>query len=204
LAPAKPIAGVVRARVGIVAEHWVANTLPNFTMIPNGAGIAVLALAAFQYFVVAADLAVTGVDGTLIAVVTEVNVVPANLIRLIDIAVAIVINTVAGLGLRNRSITVTQTTFQANTFAHASTPLSNNLASGPKRQLYRLLGAWTLPSISHALQYADPIDGDCRETRKTPGAVFVKFAVAAAKPEAVVIGDTRIFLAAWRLTVGVA
>ncbi len=98
------VTGIVGTRIVVVTLHRGAQADSLNAQVCYRAGIPVLALVAVQGCMLAACFSGAKVRGTFIAIVTEVDEIPALGCGFIDIVVAIVIHPVANLSDRGQGI----------------------------------------------------------------------------------------------------
>jgi len=180
-ASSRSVAGIIGARVVVVAQHRVAVALPLLAMIAHGAGVAVLAFAAVEIGVTAPRFSIAHVRGALVGIVAQVEIVAAGLERLVRVAVAVVVHSVARFLGRDRSIALCEPAVGAHPFALARSPGVLHLACGPQPRLDCMCAARTDTQVGDALRNRHTADGLGLAAREPPRAVTVRFAAAAAK-----------------------
>jgi len=104
--PSHSVARIVGARIVVVANHRVSKAHSLFAVVSDSTGITVDTLSLGEHFVLAAGFSQTVVIRAIVAVVAQVHVVALDLLRLVNVAVAIVIKPVACLLSRNGGIAV--------------------------------------------------------------------------------------------------
>jgi len=150
-AAANPVTAIVGAGVGVVAKYRVAKAGPLGTVVANGAGVAVLALPLVEGNVAASGFAVTGILGTFIVVIAEVDVVAANFDGFIDVAVAVVVDTVTDLLGRLSGVAVREPLLSADPLSGTEPEVVFSGAGGPEGQFHRFATAGTNTSVGGAL-----------------------------------------------------
>jgi len=163
-AASRRITGIVGADVVVVAGYRRTAALPGRTEVRHSAGITIDALDCVEGLVVATFFSEADVVGTSVVVITGI---------FIGVPIAIVIEAIADVFRRNGRITISETLIGAVALPRTRTKFVVLLTGSCQSQRDGLRGARTNAGISHALHRADAIDCDCRQTRKTPGAVIV-------------------------------
>ena len=144
-------ADVVGTRIAIVALHRVPEAGACDAVICHGAGVAILAGSTLQQFVGAALLGQAFVLCAIIVVVAKVNVGALHEVRLVNLTVAVVVETVASLNGRGERVTLKKPVFRADSLALAESKSVFNFAGCPEGEGHRIPGARTLPRVGHAL-----------------------------------------------------
>jgi hypothetical protein len=96
LATSQPVAAIVGARVGVITGDEASRANSLFTVVAHSANVAILALAYTQRHVLTTFLAEAGIFGAIVIIVTALFV---------DVAVAVVVDSVASFGRGLGSIT---------------------------------------------------------------------------------------------------
>jgi len=151
LAAARLGADVVGAGVVVLALHRVRNAGTVNTVVSNRARITVFAGAGLEDLVDAAIFPHALVVRAFVAVVAQVDIVPPHQRRLVRLPVAVVVQAVAGVLSRHRSVAVVESVLAADTFSLTCAPLVLHRAGSGKSQGDRLVSAWAHTSVSHAL-----------------------------------------------------
>jgi len=146
-------ANIIGARVVVTAYHRCPHAHSALTMVRYRTWVAIFAFGAVQCCVHAAFLPRTGILRAIIPIITR---------PFVHQSVAVVVEAVTILLRRHHRIAVRQALFKTDPFALAYAHFIRILARGRERQRYRFHRTGTDPSIGHALQCVDPIDGDCR------------------------------------------
>jgi len=105
LATSRNGAKIVSTRIVVIALHHIPNACPAITVVGNGTGVSVVAITDFEQLVNAPVFATTGVCGAVIVISAQLQVLALDQFGLINLAIAVIIDTVAGLGHRVRRIT---------------------------------------------------------------------------------------------------
>ena len=193
---------IVGAWIPVIALRGVTKADPRFAVVGYGARVTVLALAFVEGDSLTPDLAGTDIFRTVVAIFAQIDVVPPNTVRFIHVPVTVIVNAVARLGHRHHGIAIRQAVFEADSFTLAEPLFIRFTTRCPESQLHGPLRTRADSRISDALQCADPIDCDCRPTRKTPRAMSVQCAGAAAEASFCPIAHTNIVLATLAGAVG--
>ena len=194
LAAAKTVTRIVSARIGIIAEHRIADTISQLTVISHRACVAVFAFAAIKDLIPTARFTIARIDGTFVAVVTEVHIVTTDFVGLIDVTIAVVVHPVADLGCRLCRIASPQPLLEADALASTGSPLVGNLAGSPERTRNGLVGAGAFARIGHTLQRAQAVNCLRLLAGETPGAILISLAVPAAETKSPTVGNASINL----------
>ena len=163
-AAAQSVAGIVCARVTVVAIYGCADALPFLAMVTNGARIAIDTLAGLEALLLATTGAQASINGTGIVVIAQIDQVATFRIRLVDVSVTVVVQTIAALGDSFRGLAFSEPLLGADSLAVTGAELGGSAAGRPQSQFDRFAATRTNPCIGHALQRTDPIDCDCRQT----------------------------------------
>jgi hypothetical protein len=157
-------AEVLSTGVIVVTCHSIAHADSVHAVVRHRAGVAVLAFAIHQRYMLATIFAITLILGALVPIIAQSDIVIANEGTFVDVAIAVVVDSITCLLDRLQGITGRQSIFRADPTPAAGTKFVGHVARGRERECHRLAGARANPRISHALQCAVPFDGDCRQT----------------------------------------
>ena len=155
---------IICAGVRVVAFNLGADTDPLLAMVGYGARVAVLALITFQGQIATPGFAIANVLRAVVVIEAQINEIPANLRRFIHVAIAIVIQAVTELCHRGCGIAGGKALLSTDPLARTSARLRGRLAGGPQPQGHGTRRARADPGICHALQCADAINRDRRQT----------------------------------------
>jgi len=164
------IADVVGARVVVVTRDGEPYADPILAMISDRASIAVDTLSLGQRQMLAPGFTLAAIIGARVVVITDVGVFSLGKCRFIGFLVAIVVHAVARFRGRDRSITVRQPLFGADSLAPAHAEFVDDLAESREPQLHRPACTGTDSCIGHALSQNHPVDGNGLLAGETPGA----------------------------------
>jgi len=170
-------------------------------VVSDGTGIPIDALSLPKNLVLATRLPLAGIHGAIVAIIADVDIVALHQDRLVCLAIAIIVKTVAGLLCRLECVTGGESFFHTHAFALAGAGLVDGIAWRPERQVHRLAGAGTHPCIRHALTGFDAIDRHCVRTGESPRAVSICQALASAEAPLVPIVQAEIIHVAYALAV---
>jgi len=134
-ASAQPVAHIVRARVVVVAENRGAFADAFIAMVSDSACVAVEALALSQDVVGASGFSEADILRAWVLVITEVDVIPSDLVRLVGLAVAVVVRTVACLLDRLGCVALGKSFRSAHPLPVASSELVGAEARGEEQQI---------------------------------------------------------------------
>ncbi len=172
LATAQAITFIVGAGIVVITGNRAADTDAVLTVVADGAGILVEALALSQRGVGAAIGAVARVLRAGVVVITG---------QLIDVAVAVVVCAVTKLRGRVGGVTIGQAILRADPFSGASAKLVVTGAGRPEGQGHRFLGAGADAGVGDTLLGGDAIYCVGVVTGKAPWAILVIGAGSAAE-----------------------
>jgi len=137
-----PLAGVVGAGVGIVANYWGAKAVSIITVVGDGAGVAVCALSARLRFIETAVIAQAGVCSTGVVIVAGI---------LVYLAVAVVVESVAGIFGWQCRVAVSKAPFLTEPLSLTAAEVVLLPAVGPKRVDDGCVGAGADSAFGNAL-----------------------------------------------------
>ena len=157
-------AQVVGAGIAIVAFDRCAGTATLNAMVGNRAGVAVIALSRIEKGVDAALDTRTFVLSAVIAIKTEVHVVPRHQGRFVHLSITIIIEAIADLLSRLHCIATRETLFTADPQAPTGAEFVGHLTWRREPQFDGALRTRTFTCIIDALAKLNSIDGDCRQT----------------------------------------
>ena len=164
-------------------------------MVSHCARVAIFARPAFQYIISTAALPRAFVFSAFIAIVAEVNEVAFNESRFVDIAVTVVIYSIASLCVWNRGIAIGQALFHTYTLPFAHAEFVAHLAGREEPQHHRSIGAVTRTRLCHALVQLHPIHRGHFVALETPGTLTCFTAFATTKAALLTVRNAGIFRA---------
>jgi len=157
-------ADVVGAGVLIVTFHRIPQAGALHAVVRYGARVAIFTGPTLQHFIGATLIPQTFVFGAGIVIFAEMDVCTLHEVRFVNLSVAVVVEAVAGLNGRGKSVAFEQSLFSANSLAFAESEFVLHLAWRPKGESHRIPGARALPRVCHALRRVDAINCDRRQT----------------------------------------
>jgi len=117
------VAGIVGAKILIIADHLSSHALAGDAVIRHGAGISVDTLAFVQRQMLAAVRTEAAIFCTQVVIIAS---------SFVDISVTIIVEPVTGLFRRNCRITIREPIIRANPFALTSSPLIDHITGRPQ------------------------------------------------------------------------
>ena len=193
-AAAEAIADVIGARIVVVANYGQPDALPILTVVTDGARIVVHALPLIENHMLTSFLAKAGIDGASVIIVADADGgIDRDIIRFINVAVAIVIDPVAGFLPGDGRVAVRQPLLGANPLARTGAELVDNFAGGEKAKGNRFGGAGTHSGIDQTLQDGNPIHRLRFGAGEAPGALFVSATQASAETPLIAIVEADVF-----------
>ncbi len=173
-ATAQSVANIVGTGIIIVACNGQTDAFATLTMVSNGARISINALTLLHHFMLAAFLGQAKVNGTGNAVIAEPNGgVNGDVVGFVNVAIAIIVDTVANLFGRNRRITGREPLLCAHSFARAGAEFIAHFTVREEPQSCRLQRAGTLSCIGQTLQHGDTIYRLGLYTGEAPGTLVI-------------------------------
>lgn len=94
-APAKTIAKIVSTWIVVVADNGQPGADASFAVVTHGTRVTIRTLTFREDLMIATRLSHAGILGTGVIVITRIDVVPLHCIGFVDLAIAIVVDTVA-------------------------------------------------------------------------------------------------------------
>jgi len=149
LAAAQTITRIVSTGIVVITIDRSADALSSFTVVTNGASIAVDALPFIQGSIDTAALPCARIFGARIDIIAG---------RFVYGTVAVVIKAVANLGFGWGSIAVGEARLRADPLSLAGAKFVGDFATGPKGQSHRRRRTWANPCSRRTLSGLNVID----------------------------------------------
>jgi hypothetical protein len=131
---ASTIAGIVGARVEIVADNGIADTFPRLAVVGHRADVTIFAFNLVEGVVGTTSLSIAEVFSAVVAVVAQRDQQASLFFRLVNQSVAIFICAITGLGNWHCCIAVGEALFSAHPLARAKAEFALQGAGCPQRQ----------------------------------------------------------------------
>jgi hypothetical protein len=176
------IADIVSAGIAVVTDNHGPDTLATAAVVGHSARIAVVAGALVEGRVDAAVDPGAAICRAAIAIITS---------AFIDLAIAVVVQSVTGILFRNGRIAVAQAGLRAAPLAIAGTRLVGHMAQRGKAQVHGLVAALANTRLGNTLQGDLAGDGRCFQAGEPLRTVPVFLAVCTAKPPLPQVLDAR-------------
>jgi len=194
-------ANIVCALVAVVALNGVTDTDTLVAVVGNCTGVSIIAGTGIENGNFAAVLSQTFVLGAVVVVIAQVDEVAFHQNRLIDITVAVVVQTVASLPFGHRGVTVAEAVFFTEALPITDAKFVLHFAGRPQPQGHGSVGTGALACIVDALLKFRPSDRQDILAGETPWARLVVSARPAAETALVTVYDAGVIGAGDSLTV---
>ena len=127
-------------------------------MIPDRARIPVLTLPCRHRHMLTAGLAQASICRAFVVIIAKVDVLPFHCAGLVNLAIAIVVQSIAYLGCRHQSIATRQAGFRADPHPRTEAGFVGHLAGRPQPEFNGLFCAGADSRIGHALRRLNAVD----------------------------------------------
>ena len=170
-------------------------------MVGHRAGVPIGTFGAVQRLVGAAFFAGADVLAAVIAVVAKVDQVAAYCVWFIDVAIAVVVDSVAYLSLRGSGVAGGETLGGADPLAAAGAEFVGHFAAGPEQQIDGFLSTRAGAGFGDALVGGETVNGGAFRTNETGwaegSALIFRRALSAAKAPLFAIVDAEVVGPGW-------